>query len=80
MEGFHRWDGEKIVSIRINRIKALEIMRELWKDVNFWAAPGGASVRVETAEEVEIINRVLGYCQLAFVPGRHRWVFHVHLI
>ena len=55
-------------------------MRELWNDVDFWAAPGGASVEIHTLAEVESINRVLRNTSIMFDSDRHRWLFHVHLM
>jgi hypothetical protein len=80
LEAVHEGDGTSIVSLRLQEAHACEIMRELWADVNFWDAPGGGSVRIETAVETEAINRVLGNCWIVFEPDRHRWLFHVHLV
>ena len=73
-------DGTSIVSLRLDESKAHAILRELWLDVDFWAAPGGASVRINSAAEAETISRILGNCWISFEPGRHRWLFHVHLL
>jgi hypothetical protein len=79
LEAVHEGDGTSIVSLRLKEARACEIMRELWADVDFWAAPGGASVRINTSFEAQTINRVLGSCWISFEPDRHRWLFHVHL-
>ena len=68
-----------IVSLNLSPAKARALMRTVWPDVDFWAAPGGASKRVETAEEAEQISQVLEDCRIAFAPRRHRWHFHVSL-
>jgi hypothetical protein len=80
LQAIHTTDGKPIMSLRLEEAQAHEIMRELWEDVDFWAAPGGGSVRVETPTEAETINRVLRNCWVAFEPERHRWLFHVHLM
>jgi len=80
LQAIHESDGDPIVSIRIGDAQASEIIRELWRDINFLEAPGGSSVRIETSSEAETINRVLGNCWISFAPQRHRWLFHVHLL
>lgn len=80
LEAIHEGDRQPIVSLRLEEAQAREIMDELWPDVDFWAGPGGGSVRIRTAAEAETINRVLGNCWITFEPIRHRWLFHVHLL
>jgi hypothetical protein len=80
LEALHDGSSERIVSLRLPEAQAHQIMRELWSNVDFWAAPGGGSVRVRTDLEADTINRVLGTCHITFAPGRHRWHFHVHLV
>lgn len=71
--------GDSIVSLNLSHAKAHALMRNVWPHIDFWAAPGGASKRVESAEEAEQIGQVLEDCRIAFAPRRHRWHFHVSL-
>lgn len=80
LQAVHEEGSEPIVSLRLEEAQALEIMRELWADVDFWAAPGGGSIRIESMAEAEAINRILGNCWITYQPARHRWHFHVHLM
>jgi hypothetical protein len=80
LEAVHEGHGGTIVSIRLEEALACAIMREVWPVENFWDAPGGSTIRVETAAEAEAINRILGSCQIRVEPGRHRWLFHAHLV
>ena len=72
--------GKSIVSLELSPTKALAVKRTVWPGVNFWAAPGGSSKQVESAEEAEQISLILEDCQIAYDPRRHRWHFHVYLI
>ena len=77
LQAIHEGDGKSIISLRLPEDQSREIIRELWAGMDFWAAPGGGSVRINTAAEAETINRVVGNCWISFAPERHRWIFHV---
>jgi hypothetical protein len=80
LEAKHQESGGHIVSIRLQEADARELIRSLWPKEHSWAAPGGGSVRVETAQEAETINRLFPNCHISFAPESHRWHFHVHLL
>ncbi len=80
LQAVHEGTLKPIVWLRVSERQASEIMRALWPDVDFWAAPGGASMAVASEAEARTISKVLGGCGIAFDPDRHRWHFHVHLV
>ena len=77
-----RYPVPAIISFRLSQPAGDAIVREIWPDVDFLVAPGGASMRDETAEELNAIRRILGedHYFMSFDPGRHRWHFHFHLV
>jgi hypothetical protein len=80
LEAFHSGGIWPVVSLSLKECEAHEIVRELWRHVDFWAAPGGGTIQIRAAEEAETINRILGDRRIVFDPERHRWLFHVHLV
>ncbi|WP_165247161.1 hypothetical protein [Paludisphaera soli] len=80
LEAVHCDPLESIVSLHLTTVEGEAINEKVWPDVDFWCAPGGSSIAVQSRDEAEAINEVLGTRFLEFNPSRHRWVFHVHLI
>lgn len=80
LQAKHQVNGGHIISIHLAEADAKKLISTLWPEEHFWGAPGGGSVRVETAEEVETINRLLPSYHVSFDPENHRWHFHVHLL
>jgi hypothetical protein len=80
LEAKHEATGKHIISIRLAEADAKKLINALWAHEHFWGTPGGGSVRVETVDEAEAINRLLPNYHISFDPENHRWHFHVHLI
>jgi hypothetical protein len=80
LEAIDQATGEVIVSIRLDEQVGRGIINGVWPRVDFWPAPGGSSVEIETATEAQAVNALLQDSFIAFNPERHRWMFHVHRI
>ncbi len=80
LEAIDEISGEVIVSIRLKSEQASRIMRKVWPSADFWCAPGGGSMKVESSAEADAISDELGTIFIRFDPARHRWLFHVYLI
>ncbi|KAJ3053721.1 hypothetical protein HK102_011651 [Quaeritorhiza haematococci] len=75
LEAVHCEPLGSIVSLRITKAEGQALIARLWPDVDFWCAPGGSSIAVQSREEVDVINEILGTRFLEFDPDRHQWIF-----
>jgi hypothetical protein len=77
LEAEHCEPLESIVSLRLKKEEGRALIEKLWPDVDFWCTPEGSSIAVQSRDEADAINEVLGTRFIEFNPARHHWVFHV---
>ena len=83
LEAIHvaEYPFRSIIRFRIPNAVGKSIIKELWPEEDFWGAPGGSSIGVESEKELKGIAQALGEgYRLVFDPALHRWRFHVHLV
>ena len=78
VEAIHLPNGEGIVSFELSKEEGKELTNTVWRDVNFWGAPGGASVEIRDEITANMVSRILKDRQIA-ISEKHRWLFHVYL-
>jgi hypothetical protein len=75
-EDSDRYDRARIVIIYISVTQAVKIIRRLWPKESLLGATCGQTFRIETANEVSVINEILAPKVWINSSEDHKWLLH----